>query len=60
MPPIQFLVEHRERGQTVAEMLHKRFKLSWSAAKRIVERLHRQCGPGNFDYVIMTDGDLDG
>ena len=38
MPPIQFLIDRRESGQTVAEVLHKRFKLPWSQAKRVVER----------------------
>jgi 23S rRNA pseudouridine1911/1915/1917 synthase len=38
MPPIQFLIERRESGQTVAEVLRKRFQLTWSQAKRLVER----------------------
>ncbi len=38
MPPIQFLIERRETGQTVAEVLRKRYTLTWSAAKRLVER----------------------
>ena len=37
MPAIQFLVEKRESGWTVAEMLRKRFTLTWTQAKRIVE-----------------------
>src|SRR5258708_5355751 len=40
MPAIQFLVEKRESGWTVAEMLRKRFLLTWTQAKRIVERGH--------------------
>ena len=40
MPAIQFLVEKRESGWTVAEMLRKRFTLTWTRAKRIVERGH--------------------
>ncbi len=40
MPAIQFLVEKRESGWTVAEMLRKRFTLTWTQAKRIVERGH--------------------
>ena len=40
MPAIQFLVEKRESGWTVAEMLRKRFMLTWTQAKRIVERGH--------------------
>ena len=38
MPPIQFLIERRESGQTVAEVLRKRFQLSWAKAKKVVER----------------------
>jgi len=40
MPPIQFLVEYRERNDTVAELLRKRFRLTWTQAKRVVERGH--------------------
>ncbi len=40
MPPIQFLVERFESGQTVAELLRKRYKLTWTRAKRIVEGGH--------------------
>ena len=40
MPAIQFLVEKRESGWTVAEMLRKRFALTWTQAKRIVEHGH--------------------
>jgi len=40
MPAIQFLVEKRESGWTVAEMLRKRFTLTWTQAKRIVEHGH--------------------
>ncbi len=40
MPAIQFLVEKRESGWTVAEMLRKRFTLTWTQAKRIVENGH--------------------
>lgn len=40
MPPIQFLVEYRERNETVAELLHKRFRITWSQAKRVVEKGH--------------------
>jgi len=40
MPPIQFLVEYRERNETVAELLRKRFRLTWSQAKRVVENGH--------------------
>jgi 23S rRNA pseudouridine1911/1915/1917 synthase len=40
MPPIQFLVERRESGKTVADVLRRRFQLSWSQAKRLVENGH--------------------
>jgi 23S rRNA pseudouridine1911/1915/1917 synthase len=40
MPPVEFLVDRREAGQTVAALLRKRFGLSWSQAKRVVERGH--------------------
>jgi 23S rRNA pseudouridine1911/1915/1917 synthase len=40
MPPIQFLVERQESGQTVAELLRKRYKLTWARAKRLVEGGH--------------------
>jgi 23S rRNA pseudouridine1911/1915/1917 synthase len=40
MPPIQFLIERRESGRTVAEVLRLRFRLTWAQAKRLVERGH--------------------
>jgi 23S rRNA pseudouridine1911/1915/1917 synthase len=40
MPPIQFLVERRENGKTVADVLRRRYQLSWSQAKRLVEKGH--------------------
>lgn len=40
MPPIQFLVERFESGQTVSELLRKRYKLTWTRAKRLVEGGH--------------------
>jgi 23S rRNA pseudouridine1911/1915/1917 synthase len=40
MPPIQFLVERRENGKTVADVLRRRFQLTWSQAKRLVENGH--------------------
>lgn len=40
MPPTQFLVERRESGKTVADVLRRRFQLTWSQAKRLVERGH--------------------
>ncbi len=38
MPPIQFLIDRRDSGKTVAEVLRVKFQLSWSKAKRVVER----------------------
>lgn len=40
MPPITFVVDRREAGQTLAAVLKTRFGLSWSQAKRLVEREH--------------------
>ncbi len=40
MPPIEFLVDRREAGQTVAAVLRKRFNLPWSQVKRLIERGH--------------------
>ncbi len=40
MPPIQFVVDRREAGQTLAAVLKTRFGLSWAQAKRLVERRH--------------------
>ena len=40
MPPIQFLVEKRESGLTIASLLRKRFRISWSQAKRVIEGGH--------------------
>jgi 23S rRNA pseudouridine1911/1915/1917 synthase len=40
MPPIEFLADRKEAGQTIAALLRKRFGLSWSQAKRVVERGH--------------------
>lgn len=40
MPPIRFIVDRREAGQTLAAVLKARFGLSWSQAKRLVERRH--------------------
>lgn len=44
MPPIAFVVDRREAGQTLAAVLKKRFGLSWSQAKRLVERRHVRVG----------------
>ncbi|MFM8274578.1 MAG: RluA family pseudouridine synthase [Gemmata sp.] len=40
MPPIQFVVDRRDAGQTLASVLKSRFGLSWAQAKRLVERRH--------------------
>jgi 23S rRNA pseudouridine1911/1915/1917 synthase len=40
MPPTVFVVDRREAGQTLAAVLRKRYGLSWSQAKRLVERRH--------------------
>jgi 23S rRNA pseudouridine1911/1915/1917 synthase len=40
MPPITFVVDRREAGKTLAAVLRMRFGLSWSQAKRLVEKQH--------------------
>ncbi len=40
MPPMEFVVDRREAGQTLAAVLRSRLGLSWSQAKRLVERRH--------------------
>ncbi len=40
MPPIQFVVDRREHGKTLASALKMRYGLSWSQAKRLVEGRH--------------------
>ncbi|MBA4187624.1 MAG: RluA family pseudouridine synthase [Planctomycetaceae bacterium] len=40
MPPIQFVVDRREHGKTLASALKIRYGLSWSQAKRLVEGRH--------------------
>jgi 23S rRNA pseudouridine1911/1915/1917 synthase len=44
MPPIAFVVDRRESGQTLAAVLKKRFGISWSQAKRLVENRHVRVG----------------
>lgn len=44
MPPVSFVVDRREAGQTLAAVLKRRFGLSWSQAKRLVERRHVRIG----------------
>jgi 23S rRNA pseudouridine1911/1915/1917 synthase len=40
MPPIAFVVDRREAGKTLAAVLKARYGISWSQAKRLVERRH--------------------
>ncbi len=40
MPPILFVVDRKEAGQTLAAVLKRKFSLSWSQAKRLVEGRH--------------------
>jgi 23S rRNA pseudouridine1911/1915/1917 synthase len=40
VPPIQFVVDRRAAGQTLAAVLKARFGLSWARAKRLVENGH--------------------
>lgn len=40
MPPIQFAVDRREAGKTLAAVLKLRYGLSWARAKRLVEGGH--------------------
>jgi 23S rRNA pseudouridine1911/1915/1917 synthase len=40
VPPIQFVVDRRAAGQTLAAALKARFGLSWARAKRLVEGGH--------------------
>jgi 23S rRNA pseudouridine1911/1915/1917 synthase len=40
MPPIQFLIDRRESGRTIAAVLRQRYKLTWARAKRLVENGH--------------------
>ena len=50
MPPIQFLADHRDAGNTVAAMQRARFKLTWTQAKRLEENGHvRVAGMGCSD-----------
>jgi 23S rRNA pseudouridine1911/1915/1917 synthase len=44
MPAIEFVVEFRENGRTLAAVLKKRYGISWSQAKRLVERRHVRVG----------------
>ncbi|HEV3383364.1 MAG TPA: S4 domain-containing protein, partial [Gemmata sp.] len=40
MSSIAFVVDRRENGQTLASVLKARYGLSWSQAKRLIERRH--------------------
>ncbi|MBY0514277.1 MAG: RluA family pseudouridine synthase, partial [Gemmataceae bacterium] len=44
MPPIVFVVDRRENGRTLAAVLKQRFGISWSQAKRLVEKRHVRVG----------------
>jgi 23S rRNA pseudouridine1911/1915/1917 synthase len=44
VPPISFVVDRRESGQTLAAVLKSRLGLSWSQAKRLVEGRHVRVG----------------
>ena len=40
MPPLQFVVDRRDAGQTLAAVLKTRFGIPWAQAKRLVENKH--------------------
>jgi 23S rRNA pseudouridine1911/1915/1917 synthase len=40
VPPIQFVVDRRDAGQTLAAVLKLRFGIPWAQAKRLVENKH--------------------
>ncbi|MBP3954636.1 RluA family pseudouridine synthase [Gemmata sp. G18] len=40
MPPIQFVVDRRDAGQTLAAVLKSRFGIPWAQAKRLVAGRH--------------------
>ncbi len=44
MSSILFVVDRRENGQTLASVLKMRYGLSWSQAKRLIERRHVKVG----------------
>ncbi len=44
MPPVVFIVDRKEAGQTLAAVLKRRLGLSWSRAKRLVEGRHVRIG----------------
>jgi 23S rRNA pseudouridine1911/1915/1917 synthase len=44
MPPLSFVVDRREAGKTLAAVLRARYGLTWSQAKRLVEKKHVKVG----------------
>ncbi len=44
MADLSFIVDRREAGQTLAAVLKKRYGISWSHAKRLVEKRHVRVG----------------
>src|SRR4051794_28593627 len=44
MPPVQFQIDSREKGQTIAAVVKARFGLTWARAKRLVEGRHVKIG----------------
>jgi 23S rRNA pseudouridine1911/1915/1917 synthase len=44
MPPLTFVVDRREAGKTLAAVLRARYGLTWSQAKRLVEKKHVKVG----------------
>jgi 23S rRNA pseudouridine1911/1915/1917 synthase len=40
MSSIMFVVDRKENGQTLASVLKSRYRLTWSQAKRLIERRH--------------------
>ena len=53
MPPVQFLADNHDAGETVAGMLRKRFHLSWKQAKSLVSGGHiRVAGMGCTDIAL--------
>lgn len=46
MPHTEFLADRKEAGLTVAELLRKRFGLTWNQAKRLIENGHVRVAGG--------------
>ena len=51
MPPLNFVVDRKEGGQTLAAVLKMRFGLSWAHAKRLVEGRHVRVGQQVVDDI---------